>query len=1194
MSRFTTLTKSLDLVYANQQEGSSLRMQLRKPVLLLCAILAWTALLPAQETRGAIVGRVTDISGGSIADAKVEVVNLAMGTRVEVASNQGGFYSAPLLIAGNYKVTVTAAGFKTFVRNNITLQIADRLEVNASLEVGDAQQSVTVSGAPELLSTESASLSATVTSKQIQDLPLAYGNPFALIGVTSGAAFTGNPKLNRPFEPTHIVGFAIDGTRGNRSDVTLDGAPATATANANEVIASYVPITDMLTEFKVQTATFDAAVGNTEGGVTNLSIRSGTNDFHGTSYYSLTRKSLWANDFYNNSLGRDRGDYRFNRPGFTVGGPVWIPKIYNGRNKTFFQFGMEDIHDSRPRYDSTTPQVPTQAMKNGDFSSLLALGSNYQIYNPYTRRLVNGQFQEDPFPGNIIPATLFNPVGKAILDKYYANPTSPGGPDGQNNLLIPTLPERAKYINYTLRVDQNLSERQRLYARYSAYNRTSTYNDYFGTAATGTLFLFIAKNAVLDDTIVLSPTLVLDLRYGYNRFIRASDAPPSAQGFDLTKLGLAASYNALIPADIRRFPRIDLTNYISTGFTGENRPVDTHSFTAAATKSLGSHSIRGGVDFRSYRENDSFTSNDQTGRFNFDASYTRGPLSTSPTAPSSIGQSVASLLLGLPSSTNSYVNQAASYAEQSLTWGFYAQDDWKVTPKLTLNLGLRWEFESALKERYNRSVEGFDPNYVPPFAAAAQAAYIANKTAAVPASDFIVKGGLTFAGVNGNPSGLYRTPKNNLLPRVGLAYSLNNKTAVRAGFGIYQGFLGERRGDVIQTGYSQQTPFTPFAADGVTILNTLSNPFPNGLLSPQGSALGGQTGLGQTISFFNQHPNVSKAYRWQFNIQRQFLGAVFEASYVGNKGVDIEVTRNINAVPNQYLSTLNVRDTAQNSFLSSALPNPFQNLLPAASGAPSTFTGTTISRQQLLRPYPQFGDINTTSNEGYSWYHSLQFHAEKRFAKNLSLIGSYTFSKFMQATELLNPGDPRTTRMISDQDVPHRFATTFIYQLPFGRNGQFLTHLNPISDRLIAGWEITGFYSFQSGFPLNFTGADYFLNSGDIVLPIDQRSLTRAFNTSAFVTASAAQPVSHLRVNPFRFATLRGPRTNNIDLSLIKDTSIREGMRLRFSAQALNAFNHPLLPAPNLAPSNALFGLTTGSTQANYPRNLQLELKLFF
>src|SRR5436190_1524476 len=246
----------------------------------------------SQETRGTILGRVTDASGAGIPNAEVQVINQAMGTTVALKTSGEGLYSAPLLIPGLYKVTATAPGFKSFVRENVQLQVADRLEVNAALEVGGAEQSITVSGTPELMNTETASVGNVVTSQQIQDLPLAYGNPFALIGVTSGATATGNPKLNRPFEPTHIVGFAIDGTRGNRSDVTLDGAPATATANANEVIASYVPITDMLTEFRVQTATFDAAVGNTEGGVTNLMVRSGTNDLHGTGYFSLTRRSL--------------------------------------------------------------------------------------------------------------------------------------------------------------------------------------------------------------------------------------------------------------------------------------------------------------------------------------------------------------------------------------------------------------------------------------------------------------------------------------------------------------------------------------------------------------------------------------------------------------------------------------------------------------------------------------------------------------------------------------------------------------------------------------------------------------------------------------------------------------------------------------------------------------------------------------
>lgn len=1146
----------------------------------------------AQETRGTILGRVTDATGGAVPNADVQIVNQAMGTTVALKTSGDGLYQAPLLIPGLYKITVTTPGFKTFVRENVQLQVADRLEVNAQLEVGGAEQSVTVSGTPELLNSETASVGNVVGTQQIQDLPLAYGNPFALIGVTSGATFTGNPKLNRPFEPTHIVGFAIDGTRGNRSDVTLDGAPATATANGNEVIASYVPITDMLTEFRVQTATFDAAVGNSEGGVTNLMIRSGTNDLHGTAYMSITRQSLWANDFFNNSLGRDRGDYRFNRPGFTIGGPVVLPKLYNGRNKTFFQFGYENIHDARPRYDATTPQVPTPAMKNGDFSQLLALGPQYQIYNPYTRRLVNGQFQEDPFPGNIIPSNLFNPVGKAILDQYYPTPTSPGGPDGQNNLLIPTLAEKTKYYNLTARIDHNIGDRQRLYGRYSTYRRDSFYNDYFSNAATGQAFQFFSHNGVVDDTIVLTPTLVLDVRYGYNRFIRAQDGNPLANGFDLTTLGFPAQYNNLIPADLRRFPRVDLSGYLGTGFTGEYRPVDTHSFTASATKTLNSHSFRGGVDFRSYRENDFFTSNDQTGRFNFDSTYTRGPLSSSAAAPSNLGQSVAALLLGLPTNS-SYANIASSYAEQSMTWGLYFQDDWKATRKLTLNLGLRWEFETPLTERYNRSVKNFDPSYVPPFASAAMAAYQASGAPAVPASQFAARGGLTFA--NANDPGLYNTPMNGFLPRVGFAYQLDSKTVVRGGYGRYQGFLGERRGDVIQTGFSQQTPFSPFAADNITIVNTLSNPFPNGFLTPVGTALGGQTGLGQTISFFNQNPNVSKANRWQLDIQRQLPGSVLvELAYVGNKTTGIEITRDINALSNQYLSTLNVRDNTNNAYLTAAVANPFAGLFPSAAGAPQSFTGTTIGRSQLLRPYPQFGNINSTSNDGYSWYHSMQVRADKRFSKGLTLQANYTFSKWMQATELLNPGDIAPTRMISDQDAPHRIATTFVYQLPFGRGGQLLTHLNPVADRLVGGWEVTGFWSFQSGFPLNFGSTDYFLTGANPVLPIEDRTLQRWFDTSAFVTGSAAQPVNHLRTNPMRFSSLRGPRTNNIDLALIKDTAIREGMKLRFSAQALNAFNHPLFPAPNLNPANALFGTISASTQANYPRSIQLELKLMF
>lgn len=1170
-------------------------------VLALCV-----PFVSAQETRGTIVGHVNDASGAAVPNAQVSVTNQGTGTTAALTTNGDGLYTAALLLPGAYRVTVNVTGFKQFVRENIQLQVADRLEVNATLEIGTQQESVVVSGTPELLSTESASLGSVVTSKQIADLPISYGNPFLLIGVSSGTTFTGNPRLDRPFEPTHIAGYSIDGTRSNRSDITLDGAPASATADAGQVIASYVPLTEMLSEFKVQTATFDAAMGNTEGGVTNLSTKYGTNELHGRAYYSITRKQFWANDYFNNLLGGQRPDFRFNRWGGVLGGPVVLPKLYDGRNKTFFFAGYEGLNDSRPRYDATTPQVPTEAMKNGDFSALLtAGGSAYQIFNPYTRRQVGARFVQDAFPNNRIPANLWNPVGKAILDRYFASPTSPGNALGLGNLLRPDLAETSDYYNYSVRLDHNLGEKQRLYGRFSNYNRDSNYNNYFNNLSTGSFFQFMSKNVVFDDTIILSPTLVLDVRYGYNRFIRAQDANPASRGFDLTSLGFPASYNNQIPADIRRFPRIDLTNYIGTATAGEFRPVDTHSLSASATKTAGAHSVRGGVDFRAYRENDIFFNNDQTGRFIFDSSYTRGPQDISPTSPNSIGQSVAALLLGLPSSS-SYVARAASYAEQSRTFGFYVQDDWKVTPRLTLNLGLRWEFETPLTERFNRSVKNFDPNYVQPFNGAAAAAYAniyrTNPLPVTPAQ-FGIRGGLTFA--NGP---LYNTPKKNLLPRFGFAYQVDPRTVLRGGFGIYQGFLGERRGDVIQSGFSQNTPFNAFAANNVTVVNTLSNPFPSGIIEPVGAAGGYQTFLGQNISFFNQNPKMPKMARWQLNIQRQLPGSVvFEASYVGNKGTAIEINRNLNAIPNQYLSTSPVRDDATNTFLTGAIPNPLSGLLP--SSAPASFTNTTIARQQLLVPYPAFGNIYTTSNEGSSWYHSLQLHADKRFGNGLNVIFNYTWSKFMQATELLNAGDAAATRMISDQDATHRFSSSVIYNLPFGRGQKFFSKTNRWVDGVIGGWEVTAIWAMQSGLPLNLlqptslgnfpTANDYFFaNTGgtpQVALPIDDRSIYRYLNTSAFVTANAAQPVSHLRVNPYRFSSLRAPRINNVDLSVLKDFRIREGHSLRFSAQALNAFNHALLPNPNLTPNNALFGTSyTSSNQANYPRRLQLELKYMF
>jgi hypothetical protein len=1146
-----------------------------------------------QDPRGTIVGRVVDSTGAAIANAAVEITSQAMGTKVSAVSNEAGLYQAAFLIPGKYTVQVELAGFKKFVRQDVEVRVNDRLEIPIALEVGNIEQSVTITGETPLLNTESASLGTVVDGRRVTELPIPHGNPYFLIGLAAGVSFTRDPRLDRPFEPTHIVGYTMDGTRANRSDITLDGAVSTATANAGEVISSYVPPADIVQEFKVQTATFDASFGQTEGGVTNISLKSGTNALHGTLNYANMTPGLFANDFFANANRIPLPDFFYHRWGATAGGPVWIPKVYNGKNRTFFMWGYEGIKEGRPR-NNGTPTVPTNEMKNGDFSRLLALGSNYTVYNPFTRRAVaNGRFQQDPFPGNIIPSSLFNPIAKRVLDTYYPTPRTAGNPDGTQNYLRPELIEEANYYTHSVRVDHSFTDKNRAYARVSWYDRESNYNNYFDNIATGDWFIFASRAGVIDDVYTISPTTILNVRYGYNRFIRGTNANPGQRGFDLTSLGFPASFANQIPEDVRRFPRFTMTGYQGISIGGEYRPNDTHNAVAQLQKAQGSHFIKTGVEFRAYRETDTFFGNNQSGQFNFDSTWTRGPLDNAPNSPGSLGQSVAAMLLGIPSSS-SLVAVPASYAEQSLSWGVFVHDDWKVNSRLTLNLGLRWEFENALTERFNRSVRGFDTSYTQPFEAAAREAYARNPTPELAVNAFQVRGGLTFAGVGDQPRSLYNTPKSNFMPRFGVSYQVDRKTVLRGGYGMFFGFLGQRRGDVIQSGFSRNTNLVATLDNGLTFIATLSNPFPNGILAPLGASQGYQTFVGNTISFFNENPLAPYMQRWQLGIQRELAsGFVLEATYVGNRGTHIEIGQNLNVTPQRYLSTSLERDNTTNNYLSANLANPFRNLMPP--GASGTFTGANLSRSRLLRPYPQFDNINQSRFDGYSWYHSARIGIEKRFSRGYMLSANYTLSKFMQATETLQADDLRPQEVISDVDRPHRFVFSGIWELPFGPGKPLGANANSVVSRIIGGWQLSGVYSIQSGAPINWGNIIFRGDINDIKLPSDEQAPRRWFNTDAgFERNAALQLVSNVRGFPLRFGFIRADNINNYDLSMIKNTAIREGMNLQFRFEALNAFNHPLFPAPNTTPSVAAFGQAQASNQANYPRRIQMMVKFLF
>lgn len=1170
----------------------ALQTMLRSIALAVLAVFV-SVVAHAQESRGTITGKVLDANQASVPGAQVKITNTAMGTTVSLQTNESGLYQAPYLLPGTYQIAVELKGFKKSIRDGIVLRVNDNIEINFALEIGDVGESVTVNADAPALETTSGSMGQVIDSRRVAELPIPHGDPFKLIGLAAGVSFSRDLRLDRPFEPTHIVGYSIDGTRANRSDVTIDGVPSTSTANAGEVIASFVPPQDLVQEFKVQTATFDAQFGNTEGGVTNISIKSGTNSFHGTAYWTKMAPALFANDFFANKAKQKRPDFNYDRWGGTIGGPVRIPKVYDGRNKTFFMYGVESIPEARPRNNGTF-NIPTEKMRNGDFSELLAVNANYQIYNPFTARAEGSRIRRDPFPGNIIPANLINPIAKKFVDSYLPKPTSAGAADGTGNFAQPDLTEQIEYLSNTIRIDHVINDKHRVFGRASWYNRDSNYNNYYRNIATGEFFLFKSRQGALDHVWTLAPTMVLNSRYGYNRFIRGTNSNPGNRGFDLTSLGFPGYYNSLISEETRRFPRFDINQYQGTAVGGELRPTDTHSFNSTLNQSLGSHSIKYGVEFRSYRETDKFFGNNQTGQFVFGSNWTRGPLDNS-AIPSDLGFSFASFLLGLP--TSGAIAIPADYAEQSTTTGIFFHDDWKVNRKLTLNLGLRYEIEGALTERYNKSVRGFDFTATQPMEAAVKANLVRTPVAGVNPDQFFVRGGLTFAGVNDQPRGLYEVPKKNFMPRFGFAYKLTDKTVIRGGYGIFFGFLGQRRGDVNQIGFSTNVPLNVTLNNGLTFLETLNNPFEtykNGLPAPLGASEGIRTFLGQGISFFNENPLSPYNQRWELSIQRELPGGwVVDAAYVGNRGTHIEITRNINALPNRYLSTTTTRDNDTNNYLGALVTNPFAGQMPASAGA--AFRSATIARSQLLRPYPQFGDVNTTTNDGYSWYHALQMNLNKRFSHGYTLGGSYTWSKFMEAASYLNAADPLPVEAISDFDRTHRIAINGIYELPFGKGRQFLANVHSVALYVISGWQLSGIYQYQSGAPIGF-GNIFFNGSFDsIALSGDQRTTDRWFNTAAgFVTASAAQPVANLRTFPLRLSNVRTDAINNVDLSIIKKTQILEGKNLEFRAEFINAFNHPLLPAPNTNVTQASFGQIIASNQANYPRRIQLTIKFVF
>jgi hypothetical protein len=515
----------------------------------------------------------------------------------------------------------------------------------------------------------------------------------------------------------------------------------------------------------------------------------------------------------------------------------------------------------------------------------------------------------------------------------------------------------------------------------------------------------------------------------------------------------------------------------------------------------------------------------------------------------------------------------------------YFHDDVKLTPRFTLNVGLRYEKEWPITERFDRLAAGFDFETPSPVDAAARANYARNPIPELPASQFRAIGGLTFVNTGDEPRSPFNGESNNFMPRIGFAWTLSDTTVIRAGYGMFYDLIGINRSEALQTGFDQTTPIQASLDSGQTYIANNANPFPNGLIPPLGAVGGLSTFLGQSFEFYNRNRKHGYSQRWSFGVQQQFGSFVTEASYVGNRGTRLPVTRQLNNTPAQYFSTSPVRDQTTIDYLGQSFPNPFRGTHP--------IYGANISRANLLRPYPQFGNISVEEPIGYNWYHSLQLRSEKRFSRGYTFQLAYTWSKLMEAVEFLNPTDPMPYEIISGMDRPHRLALSGIYEFPFGRGRPYLNSAPRALDAIIGGWQLNGIVTWQSGQALGFGNIIFNGDIKNIALPSSQRNADRWFNIDAgFNRVNNQQLASNIRTFPLRFSGIRGDAQNRWDLSLLKNFTLVERLRMQFRAECFNALNHTNLNNPNTTPTSTAFGTITGT--ASQARTFQFALKMEF
>jgi hypothetical protein len=1147
---------------------------------MLCA-----ATLSAQEFRGTILGRVSDPTGAVIPGAKVTITNQETNVPVNVETNGEGNYVAPYMIPGTYRVVVTSAGFKKWVREGVIVQINARMAIDATLEIGAVSDAVTVTAESPLLQTSDADLGQVVNRDFLDNLPISGRSVLDLADMAPGvrAAGGGFPGVTGNDQAK----MAINGGNGTErgADLSVDGVAALAPRQAG--LAVGIPMADAVQQFKVNTTMFDASQGRSNGGAVSLTTKSGTNDYHGTAYYYTQRSALNANSWTNNRAGIAKPALNLYAAGVTVGGPVRLPK-YDGHNRTFFFFGFEK--DKNGRSAPSLARVPSDAEKQGDFSKTLApTGVPLAIYDPMTTSAASPSNSRTAFPGAIIPAARLSPIGVAVMN------TEPK--PNQNVATQIGVPNWASAMNFTTyvknwqsRIDQQIGSKQRFFARVAVLNHIASPDPAYFVGAynvppNGTSNLNTdsrrQKSVSLDDTIVFSPTLIGSLRAGYTRLYTYNFMEGDKQDPAALKLPEAITGHQLAPA----WPIFDLSAE-TMPFIG-SRPRqsvnDVWTLLGNFSKSHGNHGLRWGVDSRIVRWNENNPGTYANGEFRFNNTLTRSNPATSSTGNTS-GTAMASLLLGMPSSASgSRLGYTSPLTLQNIYTGFFFQDDWKVSRRLTLNLGLRYEMEAPSTERFDRLLYSFDPTLDLGLTAPGLGP---------------LKGGVRF--VNDQDTGRHqgKVDKNNFGPRFGFAFVPRNNLVIRGGYGIFysSGITNLSSGTPTTDGaFGALTQYVGSSGgtDYVPIPGVnLSNPFPNGYVQPTGKSLGTKTDLGSNVTYLDPNRVLPYVQQWQLSVQRQFRGQVLgEIAYVGMHSLRLYEDLSLNQTPDYALS------------LNSNVNNPFLGLLPATS---TLGTGSTLRQRQLLVLYPHFNAVNQQRHSaGRVLYHALQARAQKRMSHGLQLVGNYTFSKALQYQQTTEINVRHNNRTVTAIDRTHMFRLFTTYELPFGRNRALGRNWPRPLDLVLGGWSLTWVSRFTTGDPLAIT------DTNGIPIPVanpvtsgstrdrlgDRMDPATKRPSNPYIDPNAFIHIADFRVSPepALWSWLRGPTAFTNNATLVKIVGVTERFKVELRAEIAGPFNHPVFENPPDSSLNLATPATFGQiTSAGGARSIMFGAKLRF